>query len=68
MGPVSTWVMPGDPKQLVLILEAGEKYYEQARKPIVVFWDTQANRYRLAYISLMNFADARFIEVVRIPK
>lgn len=57
---------PGDPDQLRRVIEAAERYYESSRKAIIVFWDEQANRYRLGYASLFDSRNA--IDVVRIPR
>jgi hypothetical protein len=58
---------PGDVKQLVQVLEAGERYYEDSRKRIVVYWDGGAQRYRLAYQDSYPSYDKKCIEVVTIP-
>lgn len=57
---------PGDPEQLRRFVEAGERYYEESRLGIVVYWDEAANRYRIGYQSL--YKSENTIEVVRIPK
>jgi len=57
---------PGSPEQLAKMVEAAERYYEESRKGIIVYWDNAADRYRIGYQSL--YKPENNIEVVRIPK
>lgn len=61
------WEQPGDSKQLALITEAAQLNYEQYLKPILVYWDSGARRYRLSW--QINFKyPAGTMEVIKIPK
>jgi hypothetical protein len=60
------FLQPGDPDQLAKVVLAAEKYYEESRRALVVFWDAAAERYRLDYE--YRYDGEGTIEVVRIPK
>jgi hypothetical protein len=57
---------PGDPEELAKVIDAAERYYESTRKPIVVYWDDDAARYRMSYESLYKQTDTS-VEVVKFP-
>jgi hypothetical protein len=60
------FLQPGDPKQLCQAVEAAEKYYEESRNPVIVYWDVVSNRYRIGH-TYYKYSDPEY-EVVRIPK
>lgn len=55
-----------DSEQLKDVVEAGENYYEESRRAIIVYLDTTIKRFRLAY-EHSYLKNENNIEVVRIP-
>jgi hypothetical protein len=66
MTTISPDTQPGDPEQLARVVQAAERFYENSRQGIVVYWDEMANRYRFGYQS--QYRKMNTTEVVRIPK
>jgi hypothetical protein len=58
---------PGDAEQLARTVVAAERYYESSRQGIVVYWDDQAKRYRMGYLSIYK-PTKETMEVLRIPR
>lgn len=56
---------PGDPEQLCRAVRAAERWYEETRRKVIVFWSETENRYSFNYQSDYDAKDS--LEVVRIP-